>query len=150
MRILTENKLSWISNQVAEQIRIGKTVEKEIATFKESRRTLLLFEERDYRIQYKKGTKATFPVTEEYSPSERLLLLIDAIEQAIVNTAEMESHLIEYFGEQLDNDWQGIRFYSEEQDSQSVVIDRKTSSSRLQNSQHLKQLLGSLRKEIDQ
>lgn len=122
VRILNENELSWIRVQVAEQIRLGKTVEKEIATFKESRRELTLFGTDDYHIQYKKGPKATFPVTEEYDPSERLLLLIDAIEQAIVNTAEMESHIIGYFGEQLGNDWRGIRFYSEEQDSQLIVL----------------------------
>lgn len=150
VRILNENELSWISTQVAEQIRLGKTVEKEIATFKESHGEPPLFGADNYHIQYKKGPKVTFPVTEEYEPQERLLLLIDAIEQTIVNTAEMESHVIGYFGEQLGENWEGIRFYSEDQDSQFIVIDRRTSSSRLHASQQLKQILDTIRKEISQ
>lgn len=148
INILNQNKLEWIVTQVEEQVRSGKTVEKEIDTLKESRRGFDLFTIDDYPSRLMKGPKATFPVTVEYQPSERLVLLLDAIEQAIVNTAEMEHHFIEYFGGEVDN-WQGVEFYSEDPNSRPVAINKETVLSRLDNGKQLKQLLDALRQEVE-
>lgn len=66
-KMLDENGLGWVTAQVAEQISIGKTIQREIETLKEVRDTgLFLFD--DYSSRLKKGPKATFAVTVEYKP----------------------------------------------------------------------------------
>jgi len=144
--ILNQNGLEWVTAQVAEQIRIGKTIQREIETLQEVRGRGL-FTVADYSSQLKKGPKATFPVTVDYEPPERLRLLIDAVEQAVVNTASMEHHLSEYF-EREGRDWQGIRFYADEPASEPKSLDKRSGASRFENSRKLKELLDALRQEI--
>ena len=139
--LLDQNRLYWIVEQVNEQVHLGKTVEKEIETLKEEKKEFSKISELDiHKRQMKKGPKARFPVTEEYNPNEKLNLLLDAIEQAIVNSAEMEYHLIEYFGSSLAK-WDGINFYQDEPESQPISLNIKTISDRLDNSLHLKDLI---------
>jgi hypothetical protein len=140
--------LEWVIAQVAEQIRLWKTVEKEIETLRETRTERTLFTVNEYRSEFRKGPKATFPVTVEYSSRERLSLLIDAIEQAVVNTADMEHHLLNFFDKATEK-WDGvIQFYSEEPDIRPRSIDKRVSASRLESSRRLRQLLDNLRQEI--
>lgn len=148
LQILSENKLEWTVDQVKEQILLGKTIEKEIVTFKKNKLDLpMSFELEMYQTPLKKGPKVKFPVTEEYTPEERLELILDAIEQAIINTAEMENHLIRYFGTGL-KEWRGVNFYAEETESLLTLISEETVLERFANSQHLKELIKKLRSEI--
>jgi hypothetical protein len=146
--MLNQVGMGWITAQVTDQVRLGKTIEREIETLKEGReRDLSLFADiDDYPTRFKKGPKATFPVTEEYRPSERLLLLIDALERAVVHTAEMESHLFEYFGEMTDLG--EIQFYFEEMDVPPISLERRKVIARFKNSEVLKGLLDTLRKGV--
>src|SRR5688500_10202966 len=125
--------LGWISAQVQEQLQLGKTIQREIETLKESDLKMFQLTGDEYRSQLKKGPKAIFPVTVNYEPSERLLLLIDAIEQAIVNTAEMEHHLFKCFDWQKENLEGRIEFHSEDPNIQSKSIDKITAERRLEN-----------------
>ena len=147
--ILNQNRLAWVVAQVEEQIRLGKTTEKEIDTLKEGRGEFELFTIEDYPSRLRKGPKATFPVTVDYQPPERLALLLDAVERVIVNTVDMENHLIEYFGKEVDN-WIGVEFYSETPNSVPNRIGKETVVSRLENGRQLKHLLDAMRKEIEQ
>jgi hypothetical protein len=139
--------LQWIVSQVEEQLRLGKTVEKEIRTLTEgrSRDTLQGFEE--YREHLRSGPKATFPITIEYEPKEKLSLLIEAIEQAVIDTAEMENHIIEFFGKDLLS-LESVAFYPDEGDKETVSINRQSAASRHVHGANLKQLFEILRKEI--
>jgi len=71
--ILNEFNLGWVAQQVADTVEIGKTIEERSP----KRKTPLL-------------------KIENYTAKEQLLLLIDAIEQATVNTSEIEDE-IAYF-----------------------------------------------------
>lgn len=146
VRVLNRNGLEWITAQVGEQVRIGKTIQRKIETLEEVRGPSL-FNVADYPGRLKKGPKATFPVTVDYEPPERLRLLIDAVEQAVVNTASMECHLSDYF-ETEGQGWQGIRFYADEPASEPKSLDKRSAASRLKNSRKLKGLLDLLRREI--
>jgi hypothetical protein len=98
---LLEMNLNWVVNQVAEQVLLGKPAEKEIETLKESSsrsgQQLFDFSPEVYRSRLQKGPRATFPVTEEYKANEKLMLLIDAIEQVVICTAEMEADALSFF-----------------------------------------------------
>lgn len=146
--ILNQNKLGWVAAQVEEQVRLGKTVKKEIETLKESHGEFELFTTDEYPRSFKKGPKATFPITVEYQPSERLKLLLDAIEHVAINTADMEHHFVNYFGSEMDN-WLGVTFQPEEIDVAPISIDKQTVISRLENAKRLKELLNNFRIKIE-
>lgn len=145
--ILNKSELGWIVSQVEDQLRIGKTVEKEITTLTEgrSRNALLGFEE--YREHLRSGPKATFPVTIDYDSKEKLSLLVDAVEQAVVDTAEMEKHILDFFGEELPS-LESVEFYSDEVTREPISINRQSTASRQIYGSKLKLLLEDLRKEI--
>lgn len=145
--ILKQNKLSWVTAQVEEQVRLGKTEKKEIETLKDNQGKFQ-FTANEYPLSFKKGPKATFPVTVDYQPSERLKLLLDAIEHVAINTADMEHHFVNYFGSEMDN-WLGVTFQPDELDGAPISIDKLTVISRLENAKRLQELINSLRIEIE-
>ena len=145
MEMLAENKLDWIVEQVNQQVQLGKTIIKETETLKHQEKEFSqLYEDDVYIPKVKKGPKAKFPVTEDYTPNEKLNLLLDAIEQAIVNTAEMENHLIEYFDSSLKK-WDGIDFYADEPESQPISLNLDSVLDRYDSSQNLKIFIDELR-----
>jgi len=145
-KMLVEIGLEWVTNQVSEQIRNGKTIQREIETFKDVRE-VKVFDADSYPSQLRKGPKATFPVTVDYEPPELLGLLIDAIEQTVVNTADMERHLVEFL-EREGKGPQEIHFIAEEAGSEPKSINKEKSISRVGRTDELKDLLETLRKEI--
>lgn len=145
--ILEEKGLSWVTAQVAEQIRIGKTIQKEIETLREGKESFLHRLVEDDPSRLRKGQKATFPITVEYQPSEQLELLIDAVKQTIVNTADMEHELIGFI-EKDDKSPKKIEFYSDDLNTEPKLINRGTIGARLDSTKRLQSLLENLRKEI--
>ena len=143
LEMLNSINLGWVTTQVEEQIRLGRTVAKEIETLKENPRRLDMFPPDQNSVSFAKGPKATFPITVDYQPPERLRLLVDAIEQVVINTADMEKHLIDFFGHERDN-WSGISFQSEDSNSLSIVIDTKSASLRLEAANRLRSLIRDL------
>jgi hypothetical protein len=147
MKMLNENELGWVAEQVSEQIRIGKTIQREIETLKEGKGMPLFSTIDDYSRKLMRGPKAKFPVTVEYQPNERLELLIYAIRQSVVDTADMEQHLIS-FTEKDDETPKRIQFYNDGPNSEPKTISASTIRKRYDNSKRLNELLESLQKEI--
>ncbi len=147
IKILNENGLAWVVEQVNEQIRIGKTIQREIETLKEGKEMSLFSTIDDYSSKLTKGPKATFPVTVEYQQSERLELLINAVKQSIVATADMEHHLAS-FTEKDDETPKKFLFYADEPGIEPKSIGTETIRSRYESSRRLNGLLESLRKEV--
>jgi hypothetical protein len=147
VKMLNDQGLGWVVAQVQEQIRLGKTVEKEIKTLREAKHSPSIFELDEYRKQLKTGPLATFPVPVEYNSKERLQLLIDAIEQAVVNTAQMEENFTSFFEKELPH-LSDIRFFSEDGTLSPREINRQSAVVRNDQAIKLKQLLEDLRQEI--
>jgi hypothetical protein len=145
--MLDENGMGWVTQQVLEQIRIGKTIQREIETLKEGRSAPLFSTIDDYSSKLTRGPKVTFPVTIAYQPYEQLELLINAIKRAIVDTAEMEQHLMSFVQKQ-DEAPKRILFYADEPNSEPKPISADENEARYQPSKRLNELLESLRKEI--
>lgn len=145
--VLNQEGLQWVTTEVADQIRLGKTVEKEIDTLKESsfRQGVLAYDQGGDRL--KRGPKATFPITVDYSKKEALFLLIDAIEHVVVNTAEMENQLFNTLAKEIET-FGEIGFYSEEPNIKANEVSRRILADRLKRCRLLKQQLDSLRKEV--
>lgn len=146
IKMVNEKWLGWVTVQVAEQIKIGKIVHREIETLKEDR-VMGLFTIDEYRSRLKRGPKATFAVTEEYKPSERLELLIDAIKEVIVNTADMEHHLVEFY-EKDEKSPKKIEFRNDELTNEAKYINKQAIAERYEHAKQLGELLEALHKEI--
>jgi hypothetical protein len=87
--VLREKEMVWVIDQVNEQISLGKTESKEIVSDEDYRQNTLPEFVPKRRTSGRGRRKEEFLVTTEYTPKEKLLLLIDAIEQAVVNTSTM-------------------------------------------------------------
>ena len=135
-------QLDWIVKEVDEQIQFGKTEKKEVETVRE----LVVDSNIPSRQSFRSGPKAFFNATRPYNPSECLSLLIDAIEQAVINTAGMENSLTDSLRE-LDGPGQGI-LVREELGRQPMEINPSAASIRNLHASKLKNLLEELRREI--
>ncbi len=94
-RILNYFEIGWVAEQVAQTIREGK------------------------KIEYKESKGATIIRTEEYSDKEKLLLLIEAIERAVVQTNEIQNAVTKFFNQkESDVKIRSIKFYPEDEKSE--------------------------------
>ena len=123
-KILQEYNLDWVSQQVNETLREGKTVEEP------------------------SQSKSARTSTKDYTLPEQLLLLIDAVEQALVNTVEMEKEISEFLlKEQEQSDLMPvITFYSEDKrEAKKFNFSSGQVALRQHEASELKRLLESLR-----
>lgn len=157
LAILRQDELSWIIEQMIENIAIGKPQTKQVKTYgeRDERRQLPLFQAHPSSpilpFEYNKptGPKADLTATLEYTPHERLLLLIKAIEQAILDTAEMESMIANNL-ERLANSQNitGINFISDRENQLTFSISQDTANKRITAANILRQHLQQLRKLV--
>jgi hypothetical protein len=141
--ILSEHNLLWIIDQVEEQLRSGRTIEREIETLTEVKPHAL---ERGTSI-LRKGPKARFPVTVAYDSCERAEITIDAIQHALIDSIAMEQDLVEFL-ERQPNEISQIEFYEDDSNRPQRFISRIAIAERTQGSAQLHELLNQLREEI--
>lgn len=156
---LREKDLSWVVDQVNETLALGKPQSRKVKTYEErvERNQLPLFpgsssssEPTVYEYGKPTGPKADLTAILEYTPQERLILLLNAIEQAVVDTAAMEDIAVVHLEELAVNQGiTGIVFVSEQEPQPRVILSRDTASKRNSSSHNLKHLLQQLRSSID-
>lgn len=147
-KMLSENKLDWVIEQVAEEILFGKTDEREVQPLKKiDSKKPDLFQEASEEHFLPKGPRTKFPVTSEYKEGEKLELLIKAVEQVIVNAPKMQAGTFEALTE-FQPDLNTITFYDEEVGEPQFSISRNQINQHLDRSAILGELLNRLREEI--
>lgn len=109
--ILQQVGLSWIFREVAAQVLLGQVT---IQTSEEKKKLP------------RGETSGTYST--DYTPKERLELLLDAIKHMIVNTAEMENEILTFYLSQNDtlrsrNGPEAVHFSSEIDSEDITVID---------------------------
>lgn len=129
--ILNDFELGWVAEQVAQTIREGKEIED-----KES-----------------KGATRT----EEYSDKEKLLLLIEALERAVVQTNEIQNAVTNFF-DQKEGDFKirSIKFYREDDKTGNEDVFKfdffsdkeQAMQQKIQANKELKIYLNDLRTEV--
>ena len=100
LRALREQQLSWVVEQVQEQVRVGKLVAKDITPYRETSPSRLGDQLPSRRARTTRRERLV--ATEEYSPEERLGLAVDALESAVVHTAEIENEVLGFFASKID------------------------------------------------
>jgi hypothetical protein len=139
---LGRHGLGWVVNQVAEQVRIGRTVLTEVDTLKRGTQEELGFSV----TAFKKGPRARFMATAEYSAKEKLLLLLDAVQQTVIITNEMASQVLDTMTKTIGAS--ELVFYSEELGQDVLVLDHNKIAPVQQGVSELRDLLGKLRDEV--
>jgi hypothetical protein len=146
---LRQNHLGWVADQVIQEVRLGKTAQKQVDTLRESRRggVSSSSDMRSYPKQLEKGPRATFPVTEAYTSAERLALVLDAIEQAVINTAEMETELFKHLRAE-SGAFETIAFSPEEGESGQIRLVHQDSLRKHEAVETLRGQLDALRRQV--
>ncbi|WP_066425697.1 hypothetical protein [Anabaena sp. 4-3] len=132
--IINYYELSWIIEQVNNSIREGKIVSIEEKLAKKNR-------EKTPRIK-----------REDYTAKEKVLLLLDAFERAVLNTIELEKEVGKFLTEEIrDSQLEPqIKFYSEEEENiHEFIFDTDRINLRQQEAGELQNLLNHLRQELE-
>ena len=141
--ILDNLQLKWVVDQVSEQVRLGKAVDKEVTAIEQVR-----FQEAlpglppDREHKY----KVIFSATAEYTAQERLLLLVDAIKHAVVYTAYM-THEFTHFFDKDKRRFQKVELHPN-QIQEPVTFTTQSTASCRDHATHLKELLDALYLQI--
>ncbi|MEA5519199.1 hypothetical protein VB834_12265 [Limnoraphis robusta Tam1] len=128
VEILNQLQFGWVSQQVLEVISAGKTVEEMVSGRKSP----------DLKLTY-------------HTPKEQLLLLIDAIEKAVVNAVDIELEIASSFSEEATtSDLQPeLKFTSSfEKKSQFIKFPVELATHRKKEAETLLKLLHKLQKEV--
>lgn len=128
IEMLSSIKLGWVTEQVADVISAGKTIEELVSGRKSP----------DLKLNY-------------YTPQEQLLLLINAIEKSVINTAEIETEIMDIFSHEAPNsDLKPELRFTSSVDGKGKLFKYSVESvnSRQEQTQKLKILLEQLRQEI--
>jgi hypothetical protein len=144
-QMITQHKMDWVITQVSEQIRLGKIKDEEVKVLRHKRVTGRSPHPDRYMAELQPGPRESFLRTVEYSPKERLLLLVEAIEQAVANTAEMERELNVFYKRQ---GFSRFLFQPDEETRESFQISPDGIVFRESYVTELKQLLDELRAEL--
>lgn len=93
---LREVGLTWVAIQVQDEIRGGKPYIKEVRPVVDNRRrsggTFLPLD-----VNEQRGKKQKLAATEEFSPGERLEILLGAVEAATVVTSALSTSVLQFF-----------------------------------------------------
>jgi hypothetical protein len=87
---LREHGLSWVVEQIGDQVRAGKPITRVVATASPSGSHRYSDEVSPARRPRRERLTATEP----YTSGERLTLALDAIERAVIQTADLEDEVL--------------------------------------------------------
>lgn len=128
--LLDDRQINWVVEEVNEVIRAGEIIDEAVENSS-------------------KRSSRGFRTTREYTPQEALLLLIDAINSVVIQTAFIEKEVTSFFrreGEEF-NIPPDIRFVSEE-NLQPIVFTYSSAIDRVEQARVLEGLLRQLRLEV--
>jgi hypothetical protein len=140
-RTMINAQLQWVTNQVDEVIRFGRTVTKAVYSRPDAP------EEIAVAGLAEKGRKSRVNVsaTRPYTPPEKLTILISALENAVIETEEMLKAVRFYFSSHTNN-WGEIRLLrTDEPGRQPLIITPMADEKRLHAVATLRSLVATLK-----
>lgn len=143
---LQQDGLGWVVGQVEARVRLREAMEVAIETVRVRShvgQTLPGLAVRPTRSQRR---TETFVVTREYTPREQLIFLLDAIEQAVVNVAEMQESVMRWME---NTDVSEIAFYPDEPNGDGSQLTLQQATKHRQQALVLRDTLNRLRGAID-
>ena len=148
--ILSANKLSWVVASVNEVIRIGKLESKRLEVEDD------IPDEQDVLVRSEKGRSSQkFTVSVDYTPQERLLLLVDGLRAATMDASKVElatAELIQRWSADLGKSESiepVFEFYDDESGGMARSSDAETRKNLTRLCAKLEPLLKRLTEAID-
>lgn len=135
--------LSWVAAQIQDQVRAGKPTTRMVAP----RAAPTLDRFADEITETRRPRRERLAATEPYSAEERLALALDALERAVIHTADMELEVTKFFHSGAKTP-PLVTFEPEEfEDAQRHEIVSPPASRR-SGVDGLRDILGTLRREL--
>ena len=146
--LLRDSNLEWVMNQVDADVRVGKLVEKPIREIS-ARHTerSVAFELVEAPDPQRRGRSGSIRQRVEYSNRERLQMIIEAIEHAILHTADLEEATPKLMNNTKSS--LQIAFEPDGSNERPFRVDQADINSRWQFRNHLQQALNQLKAQID-
>lgn len=144
LEIMRKHGLSWVAAQVQEQIRDGKPVTKSI---EKSKLTTYQLSVLDEPVQKPRKALSEVAAVEEYSPSECILVAVEALEHAVVHGAEIRREVHEVLHKKLLSNVP-VRFEPEALEEAEPFALEPPDQDHQAAIDKLKQLLLTLRREV--
>lgn len=136
VRILTATQLSWVVEQVRQQIAAGKEITKTVSVASDA----------PSEVTRRKRQRVPFASTTEFSREEQLSILVNAIDQSVVGTADMEREILALSSK--DPAITRVRFESEIPGVDSVGFDATDVTVRVNSARRLQALCNEIKREI--
>lgn len=143
LEALRVHRLSWVAAQIQDQVRAGKPTIRVVAPRATPMSNLFVEEVSPARPP----RRERLPATEPYSPDERLALALDALEGAVLHTADMEREVISFFRSEIVSPT-GVAFEPEEFEDTPRFEIETFSESRNNALAKLREVIVTLRREI--
>jgi len=140
---LRSHGLSWVAAQVQDQVRAGKPTTRIVAP-----RPAPMFDRFAEEItQARPPRRERLAATEPYSAEERVALALDALQRAVIQTADFEEEVAKFFHSAGKTPTR-VAFEPEEfEDAQRLEI-ATLPAPRRNSVERLRQLVNSLRREL--
>ena len=129
-----ESKLDWVVSEVARQVSIGQVTAKDVRPSELETHPDQLELELDQLAhgpqaqrrepKRRQGRSLSVVVSEEYTPKERALLLLDALKTSVAEPFRLAVYLSRYIRDNLLNT-QSIEFHPDEAGGASFVLDER-------------------------
>jgi hypothetical protein len=142
---MNEAGLAWVTTQVAEDLRFGKTRTKKLSV-REEKSDRFVTE----LLGAPRRSNVTVSATEPYTSEEKLRMLVRALEQTTVAIDRMEGVIRNRFNRMPEaKEWRSIQLVrSDEPDREAVAIHSTATTGRSEKITELDKLLKALRERI--
>ena len=138
---ITDASLEWVTNQVDEEIRFGRTITKTVSSRPDTPEELAV----PGLLEKTRQSKVRVSATRPYSPQEKLKILVSGLENVAVETDEMQSAVRTYLTAHV-KEWGEVRLLrTDEAGREPLTIASQSDGSRARAVQSLKKLIETLR-----
>lgn len=145
VQLLREHRFDWVVEEVEGQLRLGKTAEERIVVSEEF--ALESSPEADAPPARGRPARTRFLKRVDYTARERLLLIIGAVEHAVLDVGEIGLHLLESF-QKLGIEARPISFVPDGERGEAKPFLASTLRERQPAIRELRLLLNQLKREV--
>ncbi len=133
--------LLWITSEVNEEIRFGRTVTKRVSSRPDTPDDVA----NEGLTEKRRKSKVTVAATRPYTAQEKFRTLLDSLEDVIVETQEMQDAVKKYFTSHAKN-WRELRLVrTDTAGREPVIISPTTDEERVRAVAHLRELIVALK-----
>jgi hypothetical protein len=138
---MTTAGLQWVTNEVNEEIRFGRTVTKRVSSRPDTPEDVA----NEGLTDKRRTSKVTVAATRPYTPQDKLGTLLDSLENVIVETQEMQNAVKNHLTSHAKN-WTELRLVrTDAAGREPVIISPTTDEERVRAVAHLQRLIATLK-----